>query len=160
MQQIKGSRHDDGPFYDQTNGVQNSSGNFLLCSCCWPSRRPQQGLQLEPGHLKQENEKPIIIYGKRFSDSLHVKNSPRDSLYLSMTDLHRASPRSQLEASSRLSGVDSINDQKFVTARTSRSIDGRRYKSMPELVKEIREELLGNQFEEVKEEFMAFFRKL
>jgi hypothetical protein len=77
-----------------------------------------------------------------------------------MNDLNRPPSRNQLEVStSRLSDVDSINEQPFITARTSRSADERRHKSMPQLIREINEEFVEKQFAEVKQEFMAFFRE-
>ncbi|KAI6182411.1 hypothetical protein M3Y97_00377500 [Aphelenchoides bicaudatus] len=158
MQQLRQST--GAPFYDQTNRTQDSStSSLLLCSCCWPSRRTQEmGQSSEASSLTQKTDKAVVVFKQEVS-TLHVMNSPRHSLYLSMNDLNRPPSRNQLEVStSRLSDTSSINDQPFMTARTSRSTDERRHKSMPELVKEIRDEYIGPQFEEVKQEFMSFFR--
>jgi hypothetical protein len=159
MQQIRSQQSNGGPLYDQTNRPQGSASSLLLCSCCWPSRRARDASS-EVSSLKPKKDNAVVVFKKEVSSSLQVINSPRHSLYLSMNDLNRPSSRNQLEVStSRLSDVDSINEQPFITARTSRSADGRRHKSMPQLVQEIHEEFVGKQFEQVKQEFMSFFRK-
>lgn len=158
MQQVK-TQSSTAPFYDQTNRSQSSASSLLLCSCCWPSRRVRE-TSSEASSLKQREDKAVVVFKKEISSSLRVINSPRHSLYLSMNDLNRPPSRNQLEVStSRLSDVDSINEQPFITARTSRSADERRHKSMPQLIREINEEFVEKQFAEVKQEFMAFFRE-
>lgn len=166
MQQLKSPQKTPTVFYDQTNTPQSSApstSTLLFCSsCCWPSRRNvrETAQNSECNSLKPPDK--VVVY-KRNSNSVRIKKSSTHSLYLSFNDLNRAtSPtRNQLEVlSARYSDVDSINEQPYLTARTSRTIDQRRYKSMPTLVSEIRAEFLGdNHFENMKQEFVTFFRK-
>jgi hypothetical protein len=146
-------------FYDQSGAQTSPSSSFLLCSCCWPSRKSNR----ETGNNSPSTlHVPESIVSFR-RDSVRTKKPSTHSLYLSFSDLKRASSptRNQLEVlTGRHSDVGSVNDQPYLTARTSRSTDERQYKSMPTLVEEIRAEFLGkDHFDNMKSEFMTFFRK-
>jgi hypothetical protein len=163
MRKLKSPQQPSPLFYDQTHGPQTSSipNSLLFCSsCCWPSRRNalEETTQTSEASSLKRPEKVVVF--KRESNSFRIKKSSTHSLYLSFNELNRLPSPTRLEVlSSRYSDVESVNDQPYLTARTSRSADERRYKSMPALVDEIRTEFLGNQFENMREEFMTFFRE-
>ncbi|KAI6208032.1 hypothetical protein M3Y96_00071800 [Aphelenchoides besseyi] len=134
----------------------------ILCGCCWPSRSKDQ-------HLPEPHKGPDVYefaVFKQFTNPNEqaveiVRQPPVKPINLSANHLPRivvtSSTSSQLTTSD---DADYESLAEFVTARTSRSSHGDecRFRSMPELVEEIRSELLGRNFEDVKQEFVTFFR--
>ncbi|KAI6203415.1 hypothetical protein M3Y94_00553600 [Aphelenchoides besseyi] len=132
----------------------------ILCGCCWPSRSKDQH---SPEPSKGPDVYEFAVF-KQFTNTNEqaveiVRQPPLKPISLSANHLPRivvtSSTSSQLTTSD---DADYESLAEFVTARTSRSHDECRFRSMPELVEEIRSELLGRNFEDVKQEFVTFFR--